>query len=305
MDRPMPDAVVTKRMWHFLAAVMVAGATLVLRFGPRVFDPQRSSRGDLILVILVLALALGTALALAVSLLVRNRRLHQELLAATQRRIQVEELTLAAAGLAHETKNPLGIIRGLAQQIAADDADDTDARQKAEQIMEEADVTTARLGDFIRYAKMREPEFSEVNALPYLTEICELVRRDFESNGVTFELDLSDLRIIADREMLSQILLNLLNNCLKATESGSRVLIELQRERGNTACLTVSDTGLGISKDFLPFVFKPYMSRSRGGYGLGLAIVKRIVERSGWDISLESEEGKGTAIRITGVRVVA
>lgn len=103
--------------------------------------------------------------------------------------------------------------------------------------------------------------------------------------------------------MLSQLLLNLLSNCLKNTDSGGRVGVTLHRARDGAATLVVTDTGCGIPEKMLPYVFKPYMGKSRGGYGLGLAIVKRIVESSGWNISIDSTEGRGTTVTVTGIEI--
>jgi signal transduction histidine kinase len=262
-----------------------------------------SSLGDFVLVIAVLVLVNATLTILVVAAWLRNHQLQHELRAATRRRTQVEELTFAAAGLAHETKNPLGIIRGLAQQIANTNENPGEARQKARQIMEEADVTTARLGDFISYAGIRSPEFEEINALPHITDICDLIRDEFAANAVDFAEDIADVRIHTDPDMLSQIILNLLTNCLRHTAGGDRVSLSVRRERDNTASLMVSDTGCGIPAKLLPYVFKPYMGKSRGGYGLGLAIVKRIVDSSGWEINIDSTEGEGTTVRINGIAI--
>jgi signal transduction histidine kinase len=105
--------------------------------------------------------------------------------------------------------------------------------------------------------------------------------------------------------MLSQVVLNLLNNSQRFTEPGGRVTVGLRPDfRSGKAMLVVEDTGAGIPGEFLPYVFKPYMKKSRAGYGLGLAIVKRIVERCGWEIGIRSEEGRGTEITISGIDIV-
>jgi len=284
----------------------VLGALLVAFVGlwvtVRVLEAK--SEGDLLLTVLILGCATGASLVFALSLLVRNCNLQQELKAAAKRRGQVEELSLAAAGLAHETKNPLGIIRGLAQQIAEDAQNSDDAREKAREIMEEADITVARLGDYMSYAKLRKPELEPIEAEPYLGNVCRLVRQDFENGDIDFAASIDTVTILADPDMLSQVVLNLLVNSQKSTAPGGKVRLFLKETKRKRCSLIVSDTGCGIPAEFLPDIFKPYSSRRSGGYGIGMAIVKKIVEESGWDIAVRSEEGKGAEIEISGIRTV-
>ncbi|MBT3377422.1 MAG: HAMP domain-containing histidine kinase [Lentisphaerae bacterium] len=277
---------------------------LVLVYDPAALIGPGNSDGELLLVVLVLTCLGATLLALTLSLVVRNGRLQRELRLATDRRVQVQELVLAAAGLAHETKNPLGIIRGLAQQIADDGELPSVPREKAQDIMEEADVTAARLGDFLNYARLRDPDPSDVPAVSHIVGVCNLIREDFVAAGIDLRVDVSPVTIRADAEMLSQVLLNLLNNSLRSTESSGLVTVSLKSVPRRKCVLTVVDTGHGIPPDFLPHIFKPYASGSREGHGIGLAIVKRIIDRSGWRIRATSSLGVGTTIDVSDIEAV-
>ncbi len=214
-----------------------------------------------------------------------------------------EELSLAAAGLAHETKNPLGIIRGLAQQISKNKDISEDVKMKSIEIMNEADITVSRLGDFINYAKIRTPNLIHINILDLTTRITGLFLQDFEDAGVKLNLDVQSSNILADEDMLSQILVNLLMNSLKFTEAGGEVSIKLEKVRKNKVTLSVIDSGEGMSNDMLQKVFKPYLGKSKTGYGIGLAIVKRIIDLSGWKIDVKSQEGTGTQFIISEIDV--
>ncbi len=214
-----------------------------------------------------------------------------------------EELSLAAAGLAHETKNPLGIIRGLAQQISKNKDISEDVKMKSIEIMNEADITVSRLGDFINYAKIRTPNLIHINILDLTTRITGLFLQDFEDAGVKLNLDVQSSNILADEDMLSQILVNLLMNSLKFTEAGGEVSIKFEKVRKNKVTLSVIDSGEGMSSDMLQKVFKPYLGKSKTGYGIGLAIVKRIIDLSGWKIDVKSEEGTGTQFIISEIDV--
>lgn len=287
--------------------VAVAEVSFLFCLGLGLFmmtDFFSTGEGNLVLIILILTFSVATSLILIVSTMAHNRRLRQELREATEKRGQVEELGLAAAGLAHETKNPLGIIRGLAQQIADSDSMPPEAVKRASRILEAADVTTVRLGDFMRYAKLQKPEPVIVKAADHIETACGLMTDDFQNSKIQRNIDVDPVTIRVDPEMFSQVLLNLLSNSLNSMEGGDTVTVALKRAGRNHARLTVADSGAGIPADFLPNIFKPYASKRKGGYGIGLAIVNRIVQESGWDIHVKSKEGEGTEVTIEGIECV-
>jgi signal transduction histidine kinase len=250
----------------------------------------------------VLGFGLAVIFFIAWSVLIRNRNLEIKLKEARNRKEQSEQLSLTAAGLAHETKNPLGLIRGLAQQIKNNKNIVPEARKTAAEIMEQADITASRLGDFLSYAKERAPRFETVNAVAFIEKIINLINEDYSKAGIKIETDIDSVEITADREMLSQIMLNLLMNSLKFTGKGGTVKIIIKSRESGTSRLAVIDNGSGIPPDIIPDIFKPYVSRKSGGYGMGLAIVKRTVEQSGWSIEVKSIQDKGTKIFINGIK---
>ena len=120
---------------------------------------------------------------------------------------------------------------------------------------------------------------------------------------VAFTVDIpSDFTVNADRMHLSNILNNLIDNAVKY--SGEKVSINIAAD-GNR--LTVSDNGIGISPSDLKHIFEKYYRAHTGnlhdvkGYGLGLYYVHSIVGKHGWNISVESEQGKGTVFTIYGL----
>jgi two-component system sensor histidine kinase BaeS len=102
----------------------------------------------------------------------------------------------------------------------------------------------------------------------------------------------------ADPERLSQIVINLLTNALKATAPGGAVRIKAYKA-GTNAALAVSDTGKGIRQQDLPFVFERFYKGEEGGLGLGLAIVKELVEAHGGAIEVKSDYGKGAVFTVS------
>ena len=233
-------------------------------------------------------------------LVMRNRSLKESLATSRTRASHLEELGLSAAGLAHETKNPLGIIRGLAQRIRKGNISPEEVESISESIMNEVDTASARLGRFMTYAKSMTPKVQTVMAAEFLKHIASLLQPDCDSAGIKLNTRAEPAAIMADQDMLQQVLVNLLLNSLKASTSGSEIEVEIRRV-GSKALLTVSDQGAGISADLMSSIFKPYTAGHADGHGMGLAIVKRIVEDHGWKITLDSVPESGTKVTISQI----
>jgi signal transduction histidine kinase len=113
--------------------------------------------------------------------------------------------------------------------------------------------------------------------------------------GVSIELECADaIMINADPEKLSEIVINLLSNALKATEAGGYIRVKAGRI-ASEVFIEVKDTGSGIKPEDLPFIFERFYKVSEGGLGLGLTIVKELVEAHSGRIEVKSEYGKGSA----------
>ena len=168
--------------------------------------------------------------------------------------------------------------------------------------MEQADVTTARLGDFLSYARIRRPHPRPISGKSLIERIITLVADDFAGAGVELKSSLEDLCLLADPEMLTQILVNLVTNSLRSCSAADVVTVRLFGS-GQSATIAVEDSGIGMTASELKQIFKPYFSRHHGGYGIGMAIVKRIVDDSDWDMSVESQPARGARVTISGIVV--
>lgn len=254
-----------------------------------------------------LLLATGTTaiivLVAAWIFMLRNRDLTLQLDRQNQRNEHLYELQLAGAGLAHETKNPLGIIRGLAQQVSTDTTTSEPIRRKAEDIMEQADTATARLGEFLAFSKIRKPSPTATSLLDVAARICELMEVDAQEAGVVIRNEIPTGFIQADSGMLTQVITNLLANAIQACRPEDHITLSGVFQ-GNSAQFSMTDTGRGIASELLPDIFKPYVSGRSEGHGLGLAIIRRIVEDHAWEIQIESEENRGTRVCIRHIQHV-
>ncbi len=133
---------------------------------------------------------------------------------------------------------------------------------------------------------------------PFLANIVERYRTIFGGKGVSLELAADEATMItADPDRLSQIVINLLGNALKATDKGGRVVISASPAAGGTT-VEVADNGCGIKDEDLPFVFERFYRALPGGLGLGLTIVKELVTAHGGTVSVRGEAGKGTTFSL-------
>jgi len=255
-----------------------------------------------IIVPFVAVLLILGANAAAWVMVIRNRSLFEQLEIERTRSAHLEDLGLAAAGLAHETKNPLGIISGIAQQVVRDPQVPERSRAMLETIVDEIDKSVSRLGLFMTFARQRKITAVPVDARQLIQGIAGVLEPEFDAAGVNLEMKCPALTIMADEEMFRQILVNLILNSLTASSLGGSIIIRLQ-QHGSQTSVEVEDQGCGISKELLPRIFKPYVAGNPNGHGLGLSIVKRFAEDHGWSVCAESQPGRGTMIRISGISI--
>ena len=215
----------------------------------------------------------------------RQHKAQQEQLLFTSRMLSVGEM---ATTLAHELNQPLGaIINYLSScdsMIARGDAANPRLRQGialARNQAEHASAVIARLREFVRTRNpKREPHAAET----IVQTVIELLRLEAEQHQVRILIDLPrDLpRVIADRVMIEQVLLNLVKNAIDAmreTAAGQReIAIEARRDLDGMIEVRVRDRGPGIGSDFAERMFAPMFSTKSDGLGMGLAICRSIME---------------------------
>ncbi|RKD30609.1 sensor histidine kinase [Thermohalobacter berrensis] len=145
-----------------------------------------------------------------------------------------------------------------------------------------------------------ELQIEEINLTKLLKEIVESFKVEFYNKQVSLESDIEkDVDIMADRDKIRQVMINIISNALKFTETGGRVNLKLRQDKKNII-IEIEDNGIGIPKEDLPFIFerlyRSEKSRNRktGGAGIGLTIAKKLVEAHKGKIRVESQEKKGT-----------
>ncbi len=235
----------------------------------------------------------------------QTAELQIRLVRASELNSHLKELNLAAAGLAHETRNPLNIIRGQAQMISRLPDASPDVRDKSKTIMDETDKVTAQLTEFINYSRPREVRRTR---LPLATACQEIVRTlglDIEEKKLRVEVGGESLAIEADEQLLRQVLFNLLLNAIQAVDENGKIQILVQRASAAEAVLEIRDDGPGVPPENRREIFKPYFTTQQKGTGLGLAVVQQIVLAHGWEIACLGNEPRGAVFRISHLKIAA
>ena len=233
----------------------------------------------------------------------RTAELQIRLVRASELNSHLKELNLAAAGLAHETRNPLNIIRGQAQMISRQPDATPDVREKSKTIVDETDKVTAQLTEFINYSRPREVRRTRVALAAAGNEIVRTLGHDLEEKKLRVEVTGDPLAIEADEQLLRQVLFNLLINAIQAVEENGKIQIVVQRAGPTEAVLEVRDDGPGVPPENRQEIFKPYFTTHQKGTGLGLAVVQQIVLAHGWEVACVGNEPRGAIFRITHLKI--
>ena len=249
-----------------------------------------------------LALVAVIGLGLAWRTLDRSAELQMRLIRAGEMNTRLREMNIAAAGLAHETKNPLNLVRGMAQMISMQEDIPSDIQERSRKITEEVDRVTARLNEFIDYSKPREPRPTPVPIQGLFRDVERALQSDIEDKEIQFVLDGPELVVEADEMLLRQVLFNLLLNAVQAVDHGGRIEVRIKKYKANEAGFEVHDNGPGVPEDKRKEIFRPYFTTNKEGTGLGLAVVQQIVLAHGWEIECLPNEKGGAAFRVGGLK---
>jgi len=234
--------------------------------------------------------------------------------------IQREKLTaigLLAAGINHEIKTPLYVIRELAASHLVKIKEGfypskEDLIKRSNEILEKTSTQAQRAMDimkrFAAYTQRRnDPALvtEKLHLKNLLDDIMPLLQHEIVHSNIELIRDIPDEanEIVGDRRHLEEVFLNLILNAsqaIKKTEKeiGNRKILLSARAEGAKIKVTVEDTGPGIAADHLPHIFEPFYTTKADGSGLGLYVTKQLVEENKGSISVASSVGKGTVITL-------
>jgi signal transduction histidine kinase/ActR/RegA family two-component response regulator len=214
------------------------------------------------------------------------------------------------ATLSHELRTPLNAILGWTAMLRQNSVEPERIPRVLEIVERNATAQAQLVSDVLDVSRMTAGKV-RLNVRPVslsdvIRDAIDTVRPGADAKGVEIAFDRAPQPVFVsgDPERLQQVVWNLLSNAVKFSTAGGRVRVRLARQ-GGSAEMTVTDTGVGLTRDFLPYVFDRFrqadqtFTRSHGGLGLGLAIVKQVVEMHGGEVSADSDgPGTGATFRV-------
>lgn len=207
-------------------------------------------------------------------------------------RNKLSSLGEISAGIAHELRNPMGVIAGYTKLLSK--KVDVSLKPTVETILKEILVMDRIISDFLSFAKPAELHLSDIDLRAIIENCVSSVTN--ERNDIKTSLWLESIPVIkGDEVLLRQAFINLIQNAVEAMAQGGELTISASK--GNYLDITISDTGHGISGNIKDKIFLPFFTTKEKGTGLGLAIVHKIVISHGGSISVDSSE-KGTTFRL-------
>lgn len=224
--------------------------------------------------------------------------------------------TAFLSNMSHEIRTPMNAIIGL-DSIALNDPDISErTREYLEKIGSSAEHLLGLINDILDMSRIESGRLTLKNEEFSFRKLLDAVNTMFHSQcqdkGLTYRFNMTpDINeyYIGDNMKLRQILINILGNAVKFTDEGGEVQLQIERkakfEGKSTLCFKISDTGIGVSEDYLPYIYDAFSqeedssTNKYGSSGLGMAITKSLVEMMNGNILVESEKGVGTTFTVT------
>ncbi len=281
---------------NLLAHTLVSKAALVPL--KELLDAVRKvAAGDLDVAISGGGLPETRELAQAFCLMVNSLKEHQKMLKRTYeemaRNQSLAEIGKFSLTIAHEIKNPLGIIKGSLDILKKEEVDAETKRQMVEFVEEEVKRIDVLINDFLQLSRPEKVSKRRVNARVFLESLAEKLSL-YESVG-ELKVDAPDAEIETAPHLLERVLVNLIKN---GFEAGATLVEVKMEEKEESWVIRVSDNGRGIPEEERENIFKPFYTTKEKGTGLGLAVVLQAVYALGGEIEVSSIEGKGTTFTI-------
>ena len=239
----------------------------------------------------------GTKYLAGVSVNVTEEKRLEAQLRRTER---IAELGTLASGMAHEIGTPMNVILGRAEYLLQKTSDESVKKGLSTIIMQVERITRV-MNQLLAFARRKPQARGPVDLKELIEDGLDMFHERLRRHHIAVEraVDGSLPTIVADRDQLMQVLINLIANSLHAMDQGGTLRL-VATKAGDQVLLEFSDTGQGIPPDVLSKVFDPFFTTKEfgKGTGLGLTVVKGIVEEHGGTISVNSREGEGTTVAI-------
>ena len=229
-----------------------------------------------------------------------------------------------AAGVAHEIRNPLSSIKGYATYLAAKLRNDAEASASCQLLIDETERLNRVVSELLGMTRPEGLRLAAIAPEEFLGTALKIIGPDAEEKNIS--LHVQDNRpaastdtgpyahsaeatagakpfVLADKDKMVQVLLNLLLNAVQATDAGGSVQVVLEntpatRHAAGQLAISITDTGCGMSAETLSQLFTPYYTTKASGTGLGLAMAHSVMEQHGGEIRVASRQGQGTTFTV-------
>lgn len=212
-----------------------------------------------------------------------------------------------AAGVAHELGNPIGIIKSCADYLSSLLKKDTETGAAKDSIGEEIEVIASEsarcqriLRELLTYSSREAVALEQVDIASVIERAQGLVRYRIPEDKVElrFEPPEKPVKALADSNLLTQALVNILLNAIQSIEEQGKVVVRCFENEEGQVTVEIQDTGRGIARENLERIFEPFFTTRDEGTGLGLAVTRRMIERMEGTIEASSELGRGSRFSI-------
>lgn len=295
------------RMGLLLAAVLGVGLGVALLLGERMGRPLRELTDATQEIARIGAIQHPVAvrsrdeigqLAAAFNRMASELRRAQDDLIAAAKFAFVGEV---AAGVAHDVRTPLGILRSSAQILARSlPASRTDAAELLEMIVEEVDRLDHVVAELLALARPHEPLIEPTALGPIVARAADFAEAQAREKRIAIVRQFAPQpAALCDADQIYQVTLNLIVNALQILPSGGEVVVRTLPARNGTVAFEISDNGPGVPPELQARIFAPFFTMREGGTGLGLAIVQRLVQAHQGSVSVRSTVGHGTTFAVS------
>ncbi len=208
-----------------------------------------------------------------------------------------------SSGIAHEIRNPLSSIRGLAQFLYQSLDKEDERKTDLSIILKEVDRLNQLINQILNFSRPKKLAISHFSIQQMITELIHLLQSEKNEKEIVFQFqtNLKNHFIDGDKNQLKQALMNIILNSIQAIEQIGKIsllLDSIMSKNREMIQITIQDDGIGIASADLPHIFDPLFSNRDNGCGLGLSIAYNIIEMHQGTIKIDSEKGKGTIVNI-------
>ncbi|MBN1264562.1 MAG: HAMP domain-containing protein [Anaerolineales bacterium] len=232
-------------------------------------------------------------------------RINERLQSTQQQLIQSEKLAAVGqltAGIVHDVKNPLAVIKGLAEEMEEDHTFNESGQKTLKTIRDSASRATRIVSDLLTFARQSTPTMQRQNIVDTVKTALRMTDYLTRKGRVQVQADLPEQQVLLeyDAQQIEQVLINLIQNAIQAMPDGGKLLLSVKPEGLHTRII-VQDNGVGIPAEYLRRIFDPFFTTKKEGEGtgLGLSVSYGIITKHGGSIDVESEPGQGTRFVIT------